>query len=79
MTDDRERAPAALRYGLPLGAIAMFFGLVIAAAFTGTADWGLALPIGLVLGGAVVAALWFVIRRRGHTVTGWIDDYWTRD
>ncbi len=79
MNAEPERAPAILRYGLPVGVVVTFLGLAIAAAFTGTADWGLALSIGLILGVMVVVALWLVVRRRGHTVTGWIDDYWTRD
>lgn len=82
MGDDRmevERAPAVLRYGLPAGGVATFLALAVAAAFTGTADWSLAAPIGLVLGGIVVLVLWVVVRRRGSTITGWIDDYWTRD
>ena len=79
MNAEPERAPAILRYGLPIGAVVTFLGLAVAAAFTGTADWGLALPIGLILGGLVVSVLWLTVRRRGHSVVGWIDDYWTRD
>lgn len=79
MNEAPERAPAILRYGLPIGAVVLFLGLAVAAAFTGTADWGLALPIGLILGGLVVLVLWLVVRRRGHGVIAWIDDYWTRD
>ena len=79
MDTEPGRAPAVLRYGLPFGVVVTFLGLAIAAAFTGTADWGLAVPIGLILGGVVVFSLWLLMRRRGHTVVGWIDDYWTRD
>ena len=74
-----ERAPAALRYGIPVGGVVLFLGLVVAAAFTGTADWGLSLPIGLIIGGLVVLGVWWVLRQRGVSITAWIDDYWTRD
>lgn len=73
------RAPVALRLGLPFGGVVAFLGLVIAAAFTGTADWGLAIPIGLVIGGIPLLAAWLVLRSRGVTVLAWIDDYWSRD
>ena len=74
-----DRAPAALRYGLPFGAMALFLGLVTAAAFTGTADWGLAIPIGLVIGGIAVVGIAIALQRRSLSITGWIDDYWSRE
>ena len=74
-----ERAPAALRFGLPSGAVVAFLGLVIAAAFTGTARWGLAIPIGLTIGGATLVLVGLALRRRGVKVLEWIDDYWNRE
>jgi carbon starvation protein CstA len=77
--DTQERAPWAIRYGLPVGGAAVLLGLAIAAAFGGTTDWGYAIPIGLVLGGTVLIAGRIALRRRGISVTRWIDDYWSRE
>jgi uncharacterized membrane protein len=74
-----ERAPALIRYGLPFGAVILFLGLVTAAAFTGTARWSIAIPIGLVIGGLALTALRLIMRRRGIAITAWLDDYWTRE
>lgn len=72
------QAPAALRYGLPGFAAVVFLAMTIAAAFAGTADWGLAFPIGLGIGFVGLAIVWLMLRRRGVSPMRWIDDYWSR-
>lgn len=75
--EDIDRAPIVFRWGLPFGGAVVLLTLAVGAAFGGTSDWSLAIPIGLVGGGLALGVIWIALRRRGISVTGWLDDYWS--